>query len=111
MEIASPEKFSFDATKWLAWKRFKRFRVASDLCNKAGESQVAILVFAMSEKQGPTGRKIFTGKYILGAHLVGGLGQSPSGVWRQSLLRDLRGEAFGKFSMMQIRNGANSCLK
>ena len=32
MEIAPPEKFSFYATKWLAWKqRFERFRVASDL--------------------------------------------------------------------------------
>ena len=51
MEIAPQEKFSFDASKWLAWKqRYEHFRVASDPCNKAGERQVAMLVYAMGEK-------------------------------------------------------------
>ena len=51
MEIAPPQIFSFDATKWLAWKqRFENFRVASDLCNKASERQIAMLVYAMIEK-------------------------------------------------------------
>ena len=51
MDIALPDKFSFDAAKWLAWKqRFERFRAASDLCNKAGERKVAMLAYAMGEK-------------------------------------------------------------
>ena len=51
MEIALPTKFFFDTTKWLAWKQnFKRFRIASDLCNKTSERQVAMLVYAMGEK-------------------------------------------------------------
>ena len=32
MEITPPEKFSFDSSKWIAWKqKFERFRTASDL--------------------------------------------------------------------------------
>ena len=51
MQIASPEKFSFYATKWLTWKqRFERFLGALDLCNKTGECQVVMLVYAMDEK-------------------------------------------------------------
>ena len=51
MEITPPEKFSFDPSKWIAWKqRFERFRTASDLTSKAGERQVAILLYSMGEK-------------------------------------------------------------
>lgn len=51
MEITPPEKFSFDPTKWLAWKqRFERFRIASDLNTKSEERQVAMLVYAMGDK-------------------------------------------------------------
>ena len=50
MEIAPPEKLSFDAIKWLAWKqRFERFWVASDLCNKTSDRQVAMLIYAIGE--------------------------------------------------------------
>ena len=45
MEIIPPEKFSFDSSKWIAWKqRFELFRTASDLTSKAGERQVAMLL-------------------------------------------------------------------
>ena len=51
MEIVLPEKFSFHATKWLAWEqRSERFRVASDLCSKTVERRVAMLTYAMGEK-------------------------------------------------------------
>ena len=50
IEIVPTEKFSFNTIKWLAWKkRFERFRVALDLCNKTGERQVAMLIYAMNE--------------------------------------------------------------
>ena len=51
MEITPPEKFSFDPSKWIAWKqRFERFLTTSDLTSKAGERQVAILLYSMGEK-------------------------------------------------------------
>ena len=44
MEITPPENFSFDPSKWIAWKqRFERIRTASDLTSKARERQVARL--------------------------------------------------------------------
>ena len=51
MEITPPEKFSFDPSKWIAWKqRFERFRTAFDLTSKAEERQVATLLYSMGEK-------------------------------------------------------------
>ena len=51
MEITPPEKFSFDSSKWIAWKqKFERFRTASDLTSKAGEWQVAMLLYSICEK-------------------------------------------------------------
>ena len=48
MEITPPEKFSFDPSKWIVWKqRFERFRTQSDLTNKAGERQLAMLLYLM----------------------------------------------------------------
>ena len=66
MDFAPSKKFSFNATKWLSWKRrFKCFRVAArkrvatrkriatwkrDLCSNTGERHVAILIYAMDKK-------------------------------------------------------------
>ena len=51
MGIPCPEKFSFEAEKWPAWKqRFQRFRTASDLGNKSQERQVSMLLYSMGEK-------------------------------------------------------------
>ncbi len=51
MDIAPPEKNSFDTTKWLALKQcFEHFILTLNLCNKTGENQVAMLVYAMGEK-------------------------------------------------------------
>jgi hypothetical protein len=50
MDLPCPEKFSFDAAKWPAWKqRFERFRTASDLCRKPETRQVSILLYCMGD--------------------------------------------------------------
>jgi hypothetical protein len=50
MDLTWPEKFSFDAAKWPAWRqRFERFRIASDLCKKPETRQVSMLVYCMDD--------------------------------------------------------------
>jgi hypothetical protein len=50
MDLPCPEKFSFDAAKWPAWKqRFERFRIASDLCEKPETRQVSMLLYCMGD--------------------------------------------------------------
>jgi hypothetical protein len=50
MDLPCPEKFSFDAAKWPAWKqRFERFRTASDLCGKPETRQVSMLLYCMGD--------------------------------------------------------------
>ena len=51
MDIPCPERFSFEAAKWPAWKlRFERFRIATELNTKPGARQVAMLLYSMGEK-------------------------------------------------------------
>ena len=48
-QISPPENLTFTTTEeWPRWiKRFKRYRQASVLCNKAEVSQVNILIYTM----------------------------------------------------------------
>jgi hypothetical protein len=50
MDIPYPERFSFEAQKWPSWKRFQRFRAASDLASKPQERQIAMLIYCMGDK-------------------------------------------------------------
>ena len=51
-QIPPPEQFDFlNPESWRAWlKRFQRFRLASGLAEKEGETQVATLIYCMGEK-------------------------------------------------------------
>ena len=44
------DKFSFKPNDWPKWiTRFERFRIASELDKKPEETQVAILIYSMSD--------------------------------------------------------------
>ena len=47
----APEKFNFKPEEWSRWiKRFERFRKATGLDQKNGESQVNTLIYSMGEE-------------------------------------------------------------
>ena len=49
-QVPPPEKFSFKPEDWTRWiRRFERFRKATGLDQKSGESQVNTLVYSMGE--------------------------------------------------------------
>lgn len=50
-QVAPPERFDFSCpNKWAKWIRhFDRFRCASDLAEKAEESQVHTLIYSMGD--------------------------------------------------------------
>ena len=50
-QISPPEKFDFSGPEeWPKWfRRFERFRVASNLTEKSEENQVNILVYSMGD--------------------------------------------------------------
>ena len=49
-QVPPPEKFNFKPEKWSRWiKRFERFRKATGLDQKDGESQVNTLIYSMGE--------------------------------------------------------------
>ena len=51
-QVSTPTPFNFSKPEeWPKWlKRFKRFRQASKLCKKSGESQVNTLPYTIGEK-------------------------------------------------------------
>ena len=50
-QFPSPEKFNFKPEEWSRWiKRFERFRKATGLDPKDGESQVNTLIYSMGEE-------------------------------------------------------------
>jgi len=50
-QVPPPEKFNFKPEEWSRWiKRFERFRKATGLDQKDGESQVNTLIYSMGEE-------------------------------------------------------------
>ena len=50
-QVPPPEKFNFKPEEWSLWiKRFERFRKATGLDRKDGESQVNTLIYSMGEE-------------------------------------------------------------
>ena len=50
-QVPPPEKFNFKPEEWSRWiRRFERFRKATGLDQKDGESQVNTLIYSMGEE-------------------------------------------------------------